>query len=75
LVDAERRVEMADVRDRRLADADGADLGRFDQGDREPGAREFMRERRSGHPPRRAPADHEYAPYQHACDAPLRPEC
>ena len=34
LVEAERLVEGADRRDRRLADADGADFLGFDQGDR-----------------------------------------
>src|SRR3546814_12841764 len=36
LVDPEQRVEQHDLRDRRLADADGADLLRFDQRDRKP---------------------------------------
>jgi hypothetical protein len=33
LVDAEERIDVQDLRDRRLADADGADLCGFDQAD------------------------------------------
>ena len=59
LVDAEPDEEIMDLRDRRLADADGADLVRFDQRDRGAIAEEAG-EGRGRHPASSAPAgDHD----------------
>ena len=56
LVDAERLVEQADLRNRSLADADRRDRVRFDQPDR-PAFREEMTQAGGGHPARRSSAD------------------
>ncbi len=53
LVDLEQLVERAQVRHRRLADADDADLLGFNQMDRQPAA-ERLGQRRRGHPACRA---------------------
>ena len=56
LVDAEPVVEALDMRQRRLADADGADLVAFDQGDVVIGRRQQARKARRAHPARGAAA-------------------
>jgi hypothetical protein len=73
LVDAERLVERAQMRQRRLADADDADLLRFDQLDAAaPG--HALHQRRRGHPAGGAAAEHDDAGKGRACHAPLSPE-
>src|SRR6185437_16469199 len=57
LVDVEHAVEAEDRRDRRLANSDGADRIRFDQGDSPPAVVEKSRERGRRHPSGGAPAD------------------
>ncbi len=57
-VEREQLVELLDRRDRRLADADGADRFAFDQLDFVE-ALEQLAEQRGGHPTRRAAADDE----------------
>src|SRR3546814_9816376 len=58
LVDAEQRVEQADLRNRRLADADGADRLALDQLDLEAGkGAHDARDRGGRHPARGAAAD------------------
>ncbi len=59
LVDAQQAVEVEDMRDRRLADPDGADRLRFDQVDLHPG--QHMGQRRGRHPAGGAAADHDDA--------------
>ena len=49
LVDLQQLVELRDGRDRRLAYADDADLGRLDQGYRQPGT-QHARQRSGRHP-------------------------
>ena len=63
LVEPEHPVEHEDLRDRRLAHADGADHLAFDQFDAETGHRaQHLGQRGSGHPARRAAAhDHDLA--------------
>jgi hypothetical protein len=57
LVDVEHPVEVDDRRDRRLADADGADGIGLDQGDPPPAVVEEAREGGRGHPSGGAAAD------------------
>src|SRR3546814_20293772 len=63
LVDAEQRVDQADLRNRRLADADGADRLALDQLDLEAGkGAHDARDRGARHTDRRAAAyDHDAA--------------
>src|SRR3546814_7194000 len=62
LVDAEQRVEQADLRNRRLADADGADRLALDQLDIEAGqGAHDARDRGGRHPARGAAADDDEA--------------
>jgi hypothetical protein len=57
LVEAQGGVEMSDVRHGRLADADGADLGRFHQADGDRQAGELGGQGRGRHPAGGAAAD------------------
>ena len=57
LVDAQHGVDELQLGDRRLTDADDADLVRLDQRDRIVARRQQPRAKRGGHPPRRAAAD------------------
>src|ERR1700726_722915 len=56
LVDPEHVVEDFDMRQRRLADADGSDLIRFDQGDRVVFCTELPPDAGRAHPPGRTAA-------------------
>src|SRR4051794_28678748 len=55
-IDSEQAIEVEQRRYGRLANADGADLFRFNQGDRHSSGNQ-LRKRRSRHPPRSAAAD------------------
>ena len=61
-VDPEEPIQLLKNGHRRLADADDADLLRFDERDLHPLAREDACERARGHPTSGAAADDEHAP-------------